>query len=45
VKQLEQAGQLQTVGKPQKVQVKAGLLNTTITLPRQGVALLKLNWE
>ncbi|SEO35306.1 xylan 1,4-beta-xylosidase [Mucilaginibacter sp. OK283] len=45
VKQLEQAGLLQTVGKPQKVQVKAGLLNTTIALPRQGVALLKLNWE
>jgi xylan 1,4-beta-xylosidase len=45
VKQLEQAGLLQTVGKPQKAQVKAGLLNTTIALPRQGVALLKLNWE
>ncbi len=44
IKQLEQAGQLQTIGKPLKLSVKAGRLNTVIDLPRQGVALLVINW-
>ncbi|MDN3584005.1 GH39 family glycosyl hydrolase [Mucilaginibacter flavus] len=44
IKQLEQAGQLQTIGKPLKLSVKAGKLNTVIDLPRQGVALLVVRW-
>ncbi|WP_184544687.1 GH39 family glycosyl hydrolase [Mucilaginibacter sp. FT3.2] len=44
IKQLEQAGQLATVGQPVKQLVTAGNLHTQITLPRQGVALLKITW-
>jgi xylan 1,4-beta-xylosidase len=44
IKLLEQAGQLQTIGKPAKLPVKAGRLNTAINLPRQGVALLVVRW-
>lgn len=42
---LEKAGQLQTIGKPEKKKVNAGTLKLNIDLPRQGVSLLKLDWE
>jgi xylan 1,4-beta-xylosidase len=41
---LEKAGQLETVGNPQKLDVKAGSLVIDIVLPRQAVSLLKLDW-
>ncbi len=41
---LEKSGQLETVGKPQKLEVKAGILVVEITLSRQAVSLLKLDW-
>jgi len=41
---LEKAGQLETVGNPQKLDVKAGSLVVDIVLPRQAVSLLKLDW-
>jgi len=46
IAELEQAGQLQTVGKPQLVTVaKNGRLDLPFTLPRQGVSLLSLTWD
>jgi xylan 1,4-beta-xylosidase len=44
VVQLAQAGQLQTMGGTQKLTIKKGTLTTRISLPRQGVALLKIMW-
>ena len=44
IKTLEKAGQLETVGNPQKLNVKAGSLVIDIALPRQAVSLLKLDW-
>lgn len=41
---LEMAGQLQTIGKPEKLKVSAGKLLVNISLPQQGVSLLKLDW-
>lgn len=41
---LEKAGQLQTLGKPTKQQVKGGSLAMNMTLPWQGVSLLKVSW-
>ncbi|MFV8324438.1 GH39 family glycosyl hydrolase [Flavobacterium sp. ZS1P14] len=41
---LEKAGQLQTVGNPKKLDVKAGNLVVDIAMPRQAVSLLKLDW-
>ncbi len=41
---LEKAGQLETVGNPQKLDVKAGNLVVDIVLPRQAVSLMKLDW-
>ncbi len=43
-KQLERAGQLQTLGKAQVQKVINGQLNLKFSLPRQGVSLLKLKW-
>ncbi|HMI02447.1 MAG TPA: hypothetical protein VK541_08205 [Pedobacter sp.] len=42
---LEKAGQLQTIGKPQQIQVKSGSILLNIDLPRQAVSLLKLDWK
>lgn len=42
---LEKAGQLQTLGKPVKLSAKNGTAETNITLPRQAVSLLVLNWQ
>ena len=44
IAQLEKAGQLQTIGKAAKKKIKNGELVMNMTLPRQGVSLLKLDW-
>ena len=44
IKQLEKAGQLQQIGKPEKLKVNGGNIVTNISLPRQGVSFLKLDW-
>jgi xylan 1,4-beta-xylosidase len=41
---LEKAGQLQTVGQPVKTTVKGGKLVVPVSLPRQAVSLIKLDW-
>jgi len=41
---LEKAGQLETIGKAKKLLVNNNHLNVHITLPRQGVSLIKLDW-
>lgn len=41
---LEKAGQLETIGKPQKLTVNNSRLSINIMLPRQGVSLIKLDW-
>jgi xylan 1,4-beta-xylosidase len=41
---LEKAGQLQTIGKPVKSISKSDTLVIDISLPRQAVSLIKLNW-
>ena len=41
---LEKAGQLQTMGAPGKLKVNNGVLTVNISLPQQGVSLLKLDW-
>ena len=41
---LEKAGQLQRLGPPEKVHVANGILATRLTLSRQSVALLVLEW-
>ncbi|MFT3936443.1 MAG: beta-xylosidase [Chitinophagaceae bacterium] len=41
---LEKAGQLQTIGKPVKQNVQSGVLKYHVSLPRQSVALLKIDW-
>ncbi|MBC8054799.1 MAG: beta-xylosidase [Sphingobacteriaceae bacterium] len=42
---LEEAGQLKTLGKTQKVKTKTGNYQLSIALPRQGVSLLKIDWK
>ncbi|MBD2700409.1 beta-xylosidase [Spirosoma sp. BT702] len=44
IAQLEKAGQLETIGKSQKLNVASGTTDIRIDLPRQGVALLKMDW-
>jgi xylan 1,4-beta-xylosidase len=44
VKQLEKAGMLQTMGKAQKIKTTSGKAIIPISIPRQGVSLLKLDW-
>jgi len=41
---LEKSGQLATIGKPKKLEVKAGELILDIAMQRQAVSLLKLDW-
>ena len=41
---LEKAGQLQTMGSPTKMNVNNGALQVKLSLPRQGVTLVKLDW-
>ncbi|WP_410528574.1 GH39 family glycosyl hydrolase [Spirosoma sp. KUDC1026] len=45
VAQLEKAGQLQQFSAPERVSVKNGEADIKLTLPRQGVSLLKLTWK
>ena len=42
---LEQAGQLQMLGKPARIPVAGGAMTLTLTLPRQGVSLLEIKYE
>jgi len=41
---LQKAGQLQTIGNVQKLNTNANNLTLNISLPRQGVSLLKIDW-
>ncbi|ASU32059.1 GH39 family glycosyl hydrolase [Mucilaginibacter xinganensis] len=41
---LQKAGQLQTMGEPQKLNTRESTLKLDISIPRQGVSLLKLTW-
>lgn len=44
IAQLEKAGQLETMGKSENLKINSGKATVNISLPRQGVALLKLDW-
>jgi len=44
IKALENAGQLETIGKVRKHDVKSGEVVVPISLPRQGVSLLQVVW-
>ncbi len=44
IAELEQAGQLKTIGKSQKVKTKNANYQLSIALPRQGESLLKVDW-
>ncbi|WP_221284425.1 GH39 family glycosyl hydrolase [Mucilaginibacter sp. SP1R1] len=44
IAELEKAGQLATMGEPEKIKVNAGMLKIKMALPRQGVSLLKMSW-
>ena len=39
---LEQAGKLQALAPPERVQIRNGTVTLSLSLPRQGVSLLKL---
>jgi xylan 1,4-beta-xylosidase len=41
---LQKAGQLQTIGNVQELNTNANNLTLNISLPRQGVSLLKIDW-
>ncbi|HTN38434.1 MAG TPA: hypothetical protein VL053_15240 [Arachidicoccus sp.] len=41
---LQKAGQLQTMSKPQSLEVSSNHLLVNISIPRQGVSLLRLDW-
>jgi xylan 1,4-beta-xylosidase len=42
--ELERSGQLQTLGPAERATVASGRLQTSFTLPRQGVSLVKVDW-
>ena len=44
IKELEKAGQLHLFGSPTYVKSTNGVPTVKLTLPRQGVTLLKLEW-
>jgi xylan 1,4-beta-xylosidase len=44
ISELEKAGQLHTMGQVQKLGVRSGKSTVQLSLPRQGVSLLKLEW-
>ncbi len=44
ISELEKAGGLQTVGNARSLTVKGGTVLITVSLPRQGISLLKLDW-
>jgi len=41
---LEKSGQLKTMGSAKKVKVVNGIMKIKLSLPQQGVSLLKLDW-
>jgi len=41
---LQKSGQLETIGKDQKMAVTANKVTLNISIPRQGVSLIKLDW-
>lgn len=41
---LEKAGQLEMTGKPRKVKISGAKAELSLTLPRQAVSLIKLDW-
>lgn len=43
-KELEKAGQLQTLNEPERVAVVDGRIQVKFSIPRQGVSLVKLTW-
>jgi xylan 1,4-beta-xylosidase len=43
-RELERAGQLQTMDAPRRVPVENGQVAVTLSLPRQGVSLVRLVW-
>jgi xylan 1,4-beta-xylosidase len=44
IKELENAGQLKTLGKAKKMNVSSGDIRLTISLARQGISLLSVDW-
>jgi xylan 1,4-beta-xylosidase len=44
VAQLEKAGMLQTMGKVEKIKTPSGKATIPLSIPRQGVSLLKMDW-
>jgi len=44
VAQLEKAGQLEIISKTEKLRISGGQTRILVSLPRQGVSLLKLDW-
>jgi xylan 1,4-beta-xylosidase len=42
--ELERAGRLQTMGAPARVTVADGRVVVALSLPRQGVSLVRLTW-
>ncbi|WP_448698736.1 beta-xylosidase [Mucilaginibacter sp. AW1-3] len=44
IAELEKAGQLQTLNAPAKININNGSLQVKLSLPRQGVTLIKLDW-
>ena len=45
IKELEKAGQLQTIAAPKKVSISQGQTQITMQLPRQGVSFLEYTWK
>jgi xylan 1,4-beta-xylosidase len=45
IAELEKSGQLQMLGSPQWIKITNGETNIKLELPRQGVSLLKLDWQ
>jgi xylan 1,4-beta-xylosidase len=44
ISELEKAGQLHTIGQVQKLAARSGKSTVQLSLPRQGVSLLKMDW-
>jgi xylan 1,4-beta-xylosidase len=45
IQKLKSAGRLQLLSSPQATAVHAGDLDMTVTLPRQGLSLIRLSWQ
>jgi len=44
ITELEKAGKLEMLGEPQALEIKDGNITTELSLPSQGVSLLKMDW-